>query len=183
MVCGLRKCEVSFVTSRLVLNAVEPEVHHQEARGSRLRIPAIFVSLASAAILVDCSEPSQEGATVPTEQTIRSESVTDRNERGSFEGGWRIVTLDGTAPPEPIPLIGTPDLLYWPPGCADQSIHWRSTPDGFAFPPTPDSGPRDVCSIGYPQELRMVFARLASTQRMSTTSDGHIASKVPMDRW
>lgn len=172
MVCGLRKRKVDIVTSRLPLNAVLPDIHYRETRDKRLRIPRVIVGLASAVILFGCSKPSQEGATVPTEQTIRSGSVTDGNERASLEGGWRVVTIDGTAPTEPIPLIGTSDLLYWPPGCADQSIRWHSTPDGFAFPPTPDSGPRDVCSIGYPQELRTVFARLASMQRMSTTSGG-----------
>lgn len=171
-VCGLRKFKVDIVTSRLPLNVVRPDGHYRETRGKRLHIPRVIVGLASAAILVGCSEPSPEGVTTPIEQTIRSGSFTDGNESRSLEGGWRIVSIDGAAPPEPIPLIGRPVQIYWPPTCADQSIRWRSTPDGFAFPPTPDSGRRDVCSIGYPQELRTVFVRLASAQRMSTTSDG-----------
>lgn len=139
-----------------------------------MRVPAIVFATAIASAVVSCSQAPEGSAPTPAEQIIApGEARVGEETRGSLEGGWRVETIDGAAPTEPIPLIGTSDILYWPPACADQTIRWRGTPVGFEFPPHPDTGPRDVCSIGYPEELRFTFNRFATSTTSAVEGGGY----------
>lgn len=90
-----------------------------------------------------------------------------------------VASIDGSAPIDPISLIGTPDGLYWPPGCAGQSIEWHTGADGYVFTRPDYEEPRTVCSIGYSPELPLVFDRLAEHRQFSRMSGGVLHFEGP----
>ena len=130
--------------------------------------------------IAGCHKPAPDAAqvAVSSASSIVSADLETEPVPASLKGGWIVSAIDGRPPVYAIPLIGLSDYLYWPPGCAGQSIRWRATADGLDFRfdeesrSDPDDGPRTVCDIGYPEQLPGVLARLAGATLTTANRDG-----------
>lgn len=77
----------------------------------------------------------------------------------ALDGQWRVTAIDGRKAGG-IELWSDGKSLWWEPGCAGQGRRFSS--DGSRFKTLPPAPGGEVCDIGLPDDLAVVWARLDS---------------------
>lgn len=117
---------------------------------------ALLLLLAAAAC--DPAEDAAISATAPAPAEEPSPPLA------ALDGQWRVTAIDGRKT-GCIELWSDGKSLWWEPGCAGQGRRFSS--DGARFKTAPPAPVREVCDIGFPDDLAAVWARLDSADHLT----------------
>ena len=122
-----------------------------------------------AAALAACSPQSQS-----PNPDAGTTAIGTPTEAYDLRGPWTISRLDGQALEYRIAFNGGPGALTWEPGCAGQGIRYRTVGDTLEFYQPPSTGPREVCDIGYPEDLPRVIDALEGRWQVIPQENGNL---------
>ncbi|APE27765.1 hypothetical protein [Aurantiacibacter gangjinensis] len=95
-----------------------------------------------------------------------------------LRGHWSVRSLDGADLPYSIELQANFDEIWWNPGCAGQGRQYAIDGSAFSTVPPPD-GAREVCAIGYPEELPRIWQVMDQAETIVSRRDGVVVISGP----
>lgn len=150
-------------------------------RSRKLTFAAVFAIAACQPPASD-GNPASPASETPTESTpsaaasaaapAAQETTDDTAGRvETLAGEWRVAGLDGQPIDKhyAIALSADSERIWWEPTCAGQGRDYAIDGHRFRDIPPADTGPREVCLIGFPDELPAIWRAVEAADRIERT--------------
>jgi len=129
-----------------------------------------IIAFAALALAACTQSPSTTPAADPAPIEGAGEDVAQYDLRGK----WGVSRLGGETLDYRISFTGNETALIWEPGCAGQGILYRAEGEFLEFHQTPQDEPREVCDIGFPEDLPIVLEALEGRWTAEPQGNGDI---------
>lgn len=126
---------------------------------------AIMLAAALAACAPQAEPPVPDDSPAP---------IAQRSAPYDLTGTWTISRIDGQSLAQRIAFSGSEAALTWQPTCAGQGISYRTIGTRIEFYQPPREGPREVCDIGYPDDLPRVIQALQGMWAVAERQGGNV---------